>query len=721
MAAATPSPWKTAATEHSPEVSLLRTTKMSANVVFINIDWKASRHNMGRIHDNMETLGKTITNVVRNMDPTMICMCEVGQVMTPLTKEQMQEVEHQITCAWKGAATEHFDLRSMFQVGEPYMTIYRHGLIQCSCHRILHNLYVGPNGEPRTAQTFVCSGPGNVTADEINVHAPSGRGRKRLKDKQRIALQTNLLQSNSQSMHGQEIGNARFLVGGDMNTKPYSLSQILEHCSKKGSLHTQTQIHEPVFSEHGDVCFLGGLKAKPLTTTAEHHDPQHKPYGISWLMVQESATEQPAQTKDGSATQQRAASSSGYATEQPVQVDSALRQALHPAMPACLELEILDSRAQQTVMTDSDIERELESTHARRGDILKPEDFQQASDLETAAALPAAATEHRQDLSTPQLASQDLPTDKQMIYSIVNEFLGKITFNSPEAEELLVVALQDEACLPPSMQVLLEEVFSPIFFYYPNGLKDRSVWEPRDTGKYIGEWYKLAAMRTWVTTDATATEHGEQLSGCQVSQIFRLYMEELKTNPRPEQRNRKWSYYKSCTEAKMRCDAGSTFVANAIWAIGLPRLPSFATEQRDGQLSAQDLEVVPQAIHSVLNWLDCIASALKQHQTTNEYQDAVRKSGVAHRESGLTATELEARTATRQAKLDIRTAMKLAARWNAGILTSRNLQLRQDELLHAFWDGSLQRRLEELESEGSADSMCRTPLHALQAMGHARP
>jgi hypothetical protein len=171
----------------------------------------------------------------------------------------------------------------------------------------------------------------------------------------------------------------------------------------------------------------------------------------------------------------------------------------------------------------------------------------------------------------------------------------------------------------------------------------------------------------------------------------------------------------------MKREAGHTFVANAIWALGLPRLPSLATEQRDGQLSAQDLEVIPQAIHSVLNWLDRIASALKQHQTTNEYRDALRKSGVAHRESGLTATELEARTATRQAKLDIRTAMKLAARWNAGILTSRNLQLRQDELLHAFWDGSLQRRLEELESEGSADSMCRTPLHALQAMGHARP
>ncbi len=94
----------------------------------------------------------------------------------------------------------------------------------------------------------------------------------------------------------------------------------------------------------------------------------------------------------------------------------------------------------------------------------------------------------------------------------------------------------------------------------------------------------------------------------------------------------------------MRREAGRTFVANVIWAIGLPRLPSFATERQDDQPSAPDLEVVPEAIHSVLNCLDRIASSLKQHQTTPEYQDALGKAGVAHGESGLTATEVETRT-----------------------------------------------------------------------------
>ncbi len=142
-------------------------------------------------------------------------------------------------------------------------------------------------------------------------------------------------------------------------------------------------------------------------------------------------------------------------------------------------------------------------------------------------------------------------------------------------------------------------------------------------------------------------------------------------------------------------------------------------ERKNEQLSAQDLEVVPEAIHSVLNWLDRIASSHSQHRQTPEYQLALRKSGVAHGESGLTVAELETRTATRKAKFDMRTARQLEARWIAGWLTLRDCHRWQWELLHAFWDGSLQRRLEELSSQGSGDAMCRTPLHTLQAREHA--
>ena len=171
----------------------------------------------------------------------------------------------------------------------------------------------------------------------------------------------------------------------------------------------------------------------------------------------------------------------------------------------------------------------------------------------------------------------------------------------------------------------------------------------------------------------------------------------------------------------MRREAGSVFVANAIWTIGLPRLPPFATEQQrssateqrqDAQRSAQDLEAVPEAIQSVLEWLDRIATALLNHHTTQEYQDTLRKSGAVHGQSGLSATEQETRAATRKAKSDMRIAKELAKQWDTGTLTWNNCYPWQFILLQAYWDGSLHDRLRKVTSQGSADTMCRTPSFA---------
>ena len=68
----------------------------------------------------------------------------------------MEQMATETMDAWKDAATEHVRLRSMFKTGFPYMTVYIDGPMECSDHRILHGLY-DAGGEPRTAQTFVCS------------------------------------------------------------------------------------------------------------------------------------------------------------------------------------------------------------------------------------------------------------------------------------------------------------------------------------------------------------------------------------------------------------------------------------------------------------------------------------------------------------------------------------------------------------------------------------
>jgi len=900
MVAATLCPQMTAATEHAPEVLRLQSTAIAANVVFINIDWKASRHNTGRLAANMELLGKTIAGVVRNMNPKMICMCEVGVASDPLTKEQMKHVRDQSIHAWQAAATGHFELRSMFKVGAPYMTIYIDGSVCCSRHRILTDLYCA-QGNPRTAQTFLCCGPGGVTVDVINVHAPSGK--RRLTDQQRKTLLTNLLQTNSESMPGSLIGSARFLIGGDMNTAPFLLSQVLQVCRGNGSLRTQAQIHDPVLGNHGDLCVLGGFKADSLTTTADNHDRKHKPYGICWSMTQVLAlTTIPAHLEYGPsdqclehktydpechmcttytawegdqdqlwapqcsfthspirpvftppgffpincATQWRSTIASDTAADAvPAVADAAPKWSEASDARTCASLaaepydeleirlkglqkvagEVLDSHQPDSPSTaksdgaamaasrkswwnswkqwtwrqpwkpwsepdsetvaDAAAGRALEAAPlpppadqqtlylryedtpsvrkqwlgelllpkvtllqpelARRicGMLLEREDMriiallksddelkpevdkaravldEQSNPLtngQLAAAPTAAATQLSADGSTPQLASQEVPADKMMIYSIVNEFLGKITFNDSAAEEMLIAALMHKTCLSPAVHLRVETVFSRIFFYYANGVNDRSGWQPRDTSKYIRQWSELATMRTWVSSGfAASTEHSEQLTKDQVSQIFKLYMEDMKSTLREEQLDKPWVYYKSCAEAKLRHQAGDKFVAKAIWAIGLPRLPSFATEQRGKPLSAQDLEAVPEAIDSVLNWLDRLASTLTAHHETNQYKTAVRKSGGAHRQSGLNATEQKTRRATRKANCDIQSARDLDRRWINGTLTFQNWDPRQEALLRAYWNGSLQGRLKEAKkSRGTADPMCRTPLQPLR-------
>ena len=195
----------TAATEHSPEVLLLQSAAMSANVVFIDIDWNASRRNK-TLKANMTLLCETIADVVHNMSRTMICICEVGVQTHSVTEEEMQQVAEQSMHTWKEAANEDFELSSMFQLGAPYMTIYIDGSIQCSCQRILKDLYYA-GGQPRIAQTLMCCGAGGVTVDLTNAHAPSGN--KKLTNEQRKTLLTNVLQSNSKSMPAQALGNAR--------------------------------------------------------------------------------------------------------------------------------------------------------------------------------------------------------------------------------------------------------------------------------------------------------------------------------------------------------------------------------------------------------------------------------------------------------------------------------------------------------------------------------
>ena len=80
-----------ASTEHSQQSLLLQSIERSANIVLVNINCKKCRH-YRTLNANMKVLGTTITNIVQNMKPTVICMCEVGETSNPSSNEQIQEV-----------------------------------------------------------------------------------------------------------------------------------------------------------------------------------------------------------------------------------------------------------------------------------------------------------------------------------------------------------------------------------------------------------------------------------------------------------------------------------------------------------------------------------------------------------------------------------------------------------------------------------------------------
>ena len=96
---------------------------MGVNVVFVNIDWKISRHASEKsTRRNMTVLHATIADIVRGMKPTMLCMCEVGEASKPPNQGHMQQIAETIEKAWQSAATEDVSLKFLFVAGAPYMT-----------------------------------------------------------------------------------------------------------------------------------------------------------------------------------------------------------------------------------------------------------------------------------------------------------------------------------------------------------------------------------------------------------------------------------------------------------------------------------------------------------------------------------------------------------------------------------------------------------------------
>ena len=61
---------------------------------------------MQSVQKNLRLLAETISSIVTHMKPAVICCCEVGTAMSPMTMEQMSAMADAMREAWEEAATE---------------------------------------------------------------------------------------------------------------------------------------------------------------------------------------------------------------------------------------------------------------------------------------------------------------------------------------------------------------------------------------------------------------------------------------------------------------------------------------------------------------------------------------------------------------------------------------------------------------------------------------
>ena len=561
------------------------------------------------------------------MKPAVICCCEAGTAMEPMTREQMFAMAHAMREAWEDeAATERPAISFLFEDDAPYLTLWDANLCRCTHERILRNVYDAP-GHRRTAQAFLCTMPGDTDEDGIdvvNVHAPSGT--PRLTDFQRFQLIESLLQSSSSTKADKPIGEGRFLFGGDMNTDEVTLSRILHE------LHvSNVEIMFPINAKHGDICLVGGFKATMLRERARNHDPQHVPYGIAWRKPAKRTTP-PPQTTESRATVQTEVAATEHATEQS-----------HPQTQIATTPDTTtESRA--TVQTEvAATGHATEQSHPQTQIATTPDT---TTESRTTVKTEVAATEHGTEQSHPD--EHEVPElnemGQTMAYNIVNAFLDNVTFRSSEAERLIKeVILRKGEIIPQHMHNSMDEVFLPIFINYPGGLRDRTRAEPRDTHKYIKEWREIAAWRHRAGADVTP-HATEQLAKHQRSKILHDYINNFIQNEATDtQKAESWTKNKSRAEAMLRNRCGSVLMAKAIWQIGLPHIPEIwsATEQRQHS--------IPTATETILRWLSMLANSIQDHKATPAYQEHARKSGTQKNTSGLTEIELKKKEEKRHA------------------------------------------------------------------------
>ena len=263
----------------APRISTNALEHNHSIVVFVNIDWKASRHaTVASANRNMTLLKTTVGSIIRTHEPVVICFCEVGESSNPLTLYQMSTVSQAIEDTWH-ELLQSTQLQCSFKEGYPYLTVWDSSRVHC------FNFHITKCYEPqpfRTAQLFGMRAA-TLEVDIVNIHLASGK--PTLTDAARKGSLRNILQRKS-SLHDGTIGQSRsFLVGGDMNTSKERMSLIFSTLKREHLLQSDAMPNfiEPPHGKHGDLAIAMDQDVSLACGEAINHDLQHVPVALKLL------------------------------------------------------------------------------------------------------------------------------------------------------------------------------------------------------------------------------------------------------------------------------------------------------------------------------------------------------------------------------------------------------------------------------------------------------
>ena len=166
------------ATEHGrnptrwniPQGIVRATERLGMNIIFVNIDWKRSRHDSDAAERrNLQQLAGTVDSIVSQLRPAVVCFCEFGEVAQPLYAAHVEVLKNEVQENWRQAvrwrnvsATEP-DIQFLHTPDEPYLTAWDANQADCRHQRIRKTYF--KRGEPYRAQhnTLLAHGLGTPT------------------------------------------------------------------------------------------------------------------------------------------------------------------------------------------------------------------------------------------------------------------------------------------------------------------------------------------------------------------------------------------------------------------------------------------------------------------------------------------------------------------------------------------------------------------------------